>query len=252
MFSKDGILRFQFGESGKLAGQFMYPNRVACNPVSGDYVITERAPTNKVLIFTQDGQFVRHFGQNRLRHPRGVCVDGAQRIFVLECKIMKVLIFAACDGQLTKELNLKAHLSFPNAIACNLQQKLFISDNRLHCVKVFDYDGNHIGQVGGEGFTNYPIGVAINSRQEIVVCDNHNNFNITVYSADGKEIRAQLESRVKHAQCFNVALVNDPSDAALHCKTGDSTVTDDRVVVTSKDFRVYSYKYNDAAAKKLA
>jgi hypothetical protein len=81
-------------------------------------------------------------------------------------------------------------------------------------------------QIGGEGITNYPIGVGINSNNEILVADNHNNFNLTVFSQEGKLINA-LESKVKHAQCFDVGLMDDGS-----------------IVLASKDYRIYVYKYS--------
>jgi NHL repeat len=36
------------------------------------------------------------------------------------------------------------------------------------------------------GITNYPIGVGINSAGEIAIADNHNNFNLTVFTQDGQ------------------------------------------------------------------
>ena len=48
------------------------------------------------------------------------------------------------------------------------------------------------------GITNYPIGVGINAAGEITIADNHNNFNLTVFSQDGQLISA-LESKVT---CF--------------------------------------------------
>jgi hypothetical protein len=45
------------------------------------------------------------------------------------------------------------------------------------------------------------------------------------YSVDGQLINA-LESKVKHAQCFDVALTDDGS-----------------VVLASKDYRIYVYRY---------
>jgi tripartite motif-containing protein 2/3 len=49
--------------------------------------------------------------------------------------------------------------------------------------------------IGGEGVTNYPIGVGINAQGEVVVADNHNNFNLTVFTQDGQLISA-FESKV--------------------------------------------------------
>jgi len=37
-------------------------------------------------------------------------------------------------------------------------------------------------QIGGEGISNYPIGVGINSAGEVLIADNHNNFNVTVFT----------------------------------------------------------------------
>jgi hypothetical protein len=62
-----------------------------------------------------------------------------------------------------------------------------------------------------------------------LVADNHNNFNLTVFSQDGKLINA-LESKVKHAQCFDVGLMDDGS-----------------IVLASKDYRIYVYKYVNSA-----
>ena len=47
------------------------------------------------------------------------------------------------------------------------------------------------------GITNYPIGVGLNAAGEITIADNHNNFNLTVFSQDGQLISA-LESKVRY------------------------------------------------------
>ena len=35
------------------------------------------------------------------------------------------------------------------------------------------------------GLTNYPIGVGINGAGEVTIADNHNNFNLSVFSQEG-------------------------------------------------------------------
>jgi len=224
IFDKEGRFKFQFGEVGKRDGQLLYPNRVAVVKTSGDIIVTERSPTHQIQIYNQYGQFVRKFGANILQHPRGVCVDNKGRIVVVECKVMRVIIFDQFGNVLNK-FGCSKHLEFPNGVVVNDRQEIFISDNRAHCCKVFDYEGNFLRQIGGEGITNYPIGVGINGAGEITIADNHNNFNLSVFSQDGQLISA-LESKVKHAQCFDVALMDDGS-----------------VVLASKDYRLYIYRY---------
>ncbi|RWS29605.1 B-box type zinc finger protein ncl-1-like protein [Leptotrombidium deliense] len=224
IFDKEGRFKFQFGECGKRDGQLLYPNRVAVVKQSGDIIVTERSPTHQIQIYNQYGQFVRKFGANILQHPRGVTVDNKGRIIVVECKVMRVLIFDQM-GNVLQKFGCSKHLEFPNGVVVNDKQEIFISDNRAHCVKVFSYEGIFLRQIGGEGLTNYPIGVCINEAGEILVADNHNNFNITIFTQDGQLINA-LESKVKHAQCFDVALMDDNS-----------------VVLASKDYRIYIYRY---------
>nr|CAG4638281.1 EOG090X01W2 [Cyclestheria hislopi] len=224
IFDKEGRFKFQFGECGKRDGQLLYPNRVAVVKNSGDIIVTERSPTHQIQIYNQYGQFVRKFGANVLQHPRGVTVDNKGRIIVVECKVMRVIIFDQM-GNVLHKFGCSKHLEFPNGVVVNDKQEIFISDNRAHCVKVFSYEGVFLRQIGGEGLTNYPIGVGINPAGEILIADNHNNFNLTIFTQDGQLISA-LESKVKHAQCFDVALLDDGS-----------------VVLASKDYRLYVYRY---------
>uniref|UniRef100_A0A6V7KS73 B-box C-terminal domain-containing protein n=1 Tax=Bracon brevicornis TaxID=1563983 RepID=A0A6V7KS73_9HYME len=224
IFDKEGRFKFQFGECGKRDGQLLYPNRVAAVRPSGDIIVTERSPTHQIQIYNQYGQFVRKFGANILQHPRGVTVDSKGRIVVVECKVMRVIIFDQ-SGAVLQKFGCSKHLEFPNGVVVNDKQEIFISDNRAHCVKVFNYEGTYLRQIGGEGITNYPIGVGINAAGEILIADNHNNFNLTIFTQEGQLVSA-LESKVKHAQCFDVALMDDGS-----------------VVLASKDYRLYIYRY---------
>ncbi|KAI9585725.1 hypothetical protein GQX74_001572 [Glossina fuscipes] len=224
IFDKEGRFKFQFGECGKRDSQLLYPNRVAVVRGTGDIIVTERSPTHQIQIYNQYGQFVRKFGANILQHPRGVTVDNKGRIIVVECKVMRVIIFDQ-NGNVLHKFGCSKHLEFPNGVVVNDKQEIFISDNRAHCVKVFNYDGQYLRQIGGEGITNYPIGVGINANGEILIADNHNNFNLTIFTQDGQLVSA-LESKVKHAQCFDVALMDDGS-----------------VVLASKDYRLYIYRY---------
>merc|ERR1719480_757273 len=181
VFDKDGNFKFQFGEVGKRDGQLLYPNRVAVVAKTGDIVVTERSPTHQVQIFTKYGQFIRKFGADILQHPRGVTTDNCGRIIVVECKVMRVVIF--------------------------------------------DMVGNVLNKFSCSRFLEFPNGVVVNDSMEIFISDNHNNFNLTVFSQAGQLLGA-LESKVKHAQCFDVALMKDGS-----------------IVLASKDYRLYIYRY---------
>jgi tripartite motif-containing protein 2/3 len=192
---------------------------------TGDIVVTERSPTHQVQLFTKFGKFIRKFGSEVLQHPRGVAVDGRGRIVVVECKVMRVVIFDMLGSVLAK-FSCSRHLEFPNGVAVNDNMEIFISDNRAHCVKVFDYQGNYLRQIGGEGVISFPIGVGITANGDVAIADNHNNFNLTVFDGQSGQLVGALESKVKHAQCFDMALMKDGS-----------------IVLASKDYRLYIYRY---------
>ena len=68
-------------------------------------------------------------------------------------QVMRVIIFDQMGNVLNK-FGCSKHLEFPNGVVVNDRQEIFISDNRAHCVKVFDYEGNFLRQIGGEGKEN--------------------------------------------------------------------------------------------------
>lgn len=232
IFDRQCRFKRQFGEYGKRDGQLLCPNRVAVARRTGDIVVTERSPAHQIQVYTQDGQFVRKFGATILQHPRGVAVDNRGRMVVVESKVMRVTVFDH-TGSVLRKFRCCEHLDFPIGVAVNDREEVFIADNRAHCVKVFSYDGAFIRQIGGEGITDYPIAVCINDQGEVVVADNHNNFHVTVFTQDGVLVNA-LESMTKHAQCSDIALMDDGS-----------------VVLASKDNRLYVYRYVRASTSSL-
>ncbi|KAK9505008.1 hypothetical protein O3M35_009163 [Rhynocoris fuscipes] len=227
VFDKLGSFKFAFGESTSTgecssSNTLLFPNRVAVMEITGDIVVTERAPTHQVQVYNQYGGFIRKFGANILQHPRAVTVDKEGHIIVVECKVMRVIIFDM-NGNVLHKFTCNGTLHFPNGVAVNDRHEIFISDNRTHCVNVYDYSGNFLHQIGREGLTNYPIGVMLTKDGLVMVADNHNNFNLTVFTQDGQLVTA-LESKVKHAQCYDAAISSEGA-----------------VVLTSKDYRVYIY-----------
>lgn len=224
VFDKYGKFKFHFGE-----GKLKFPNRVAISRNTGEIIVSERPPVHQIQVYNRDGSFVCKFGAKHLRHPRGLTVDHKNRVVVVECKVMRVFIFDL-RGELMHSFDCSQQIQFPNAVVVSRKEEIFISDNRSHCVKVFNFNGDFLRQIGGQGVTNYPIGVCLNETlDQLLVVDNYNNLNVTIFKLDGTMIGA-LESTAKHQQCLDVAMLNDNS-----------------LVVTSKDLQVYIYRLKDCS-----
>ncbi|CAF1106178.1 unnamed protein product [Didymodactylos carnosus] len=215
----------KFGVPGTRAGAILYPYRIAVLP--GDQlVLVQRSPRPMIQIFDKNGQFIRRFG-NDLESPRAVCIDQQGRIIVIESKIMKVHIYESTSGRVWGACDLKEHLSFPTSVCVNDRHELYVSDNESHFVRVFDYNGVHLKDIGG-GNISYPIACRINQpRRELIVVDNHENFNISIYDYDGNK-KYSYYSLMKHAQCFDVAVGYN-----------------DELAMASKDYKIYVYKLGE-------
>lgn len=114
---------------------------MVCHKETGNIIITERKPAHEVKIFNRNGEFIRRFGSGMLKSPRGVCIDRNSQIVVLESKVMRVLIFSM-EGLLIKFFDVSKYFKFANSICTSqYENRIFISDNHSHDIKVFNYDG---------------------------------------------------------------------------------------------------------------
>ena len=134
VFDGSGIFKYEI-VGGQTDCDLVYPNRLAVCRSTGDIIVTERSPTHQVQVFDRCGNFLRRFGGRVLQHPRGVAVDVHGRIVVVECRVMRIVIFDAA-GTVINRFSLMGELEFPNGVAVDDNERIFISDNRAHCVKV--------------------------------------------------------------------------------------------------------------------
>ena len=87
-------------------------------------------------------------------------------------QVMRVIIFDQMGNVLNK-FGCSKHLEFPNGVVVNDRQEIFISDNRAHCVKVFDYEGNFLRQIGGEGNGDNIVSSLKSGGWLVVVLNSH-------------------------------------------------------------------------------
>ncbi|CAF2466674.1 unnamed protein product [Rotaria sp. Silwood2] len=215
----------KFGQAGTRPGALLYPYRIAVLPGHDLLAMVQRSPRPMIQIFDRNGQFISRFG-NDLESPRAICIDQQGRIIVIESKIMKVHIYDATSGRIWGQFDLRDHLSFPTSVCVNDRHELYVSDNESHFVRVFDYNGKHLKNIGAG--ISYPIACRINQpRRELIVVDNHENFNITTYDYDGNKKHSHY-SLMKHSQCFDVAVGYN-----------------DELAMASKDYKIYVYKLGE-------
>jgi len=224
--SETGQFQYSFGR-GRTFGceNLLYPYRLAVVPGGkDDLVVIQRHPRPQIHIFTSKGEFIRRFGQH-LEKPRALTVDQSHRILVIESQVQRLHLFSY-DGRILCCYSLKNSLQFPTSI-CSNNSEIFISDNHLHCVKVFSYKGEFLREIKEENYIMFPTNIKLNSRGQLIIIDNHQGLNLTVY--DEYQQRKRLgayTARICHSQILDVAIQTHTN--ILH--------------LASKDYRVYTYQ----------
>ncbi|CAF2524982.1 unnamed protein product [Rotaria sp. Silwood2] len=224
--SETGQFEFSFGRGRTLGCQnLLYPYRIAVVPGGDDQlVVIQRHPRPQIHVFSCKGEFIRRFGQH-LEKPRALTVDQSHRILVIESQLQKLHIFSL-DGKILSVFNLSEQLQFPTSI-CSNNHEIFISDNHLHTVKVFSYNGQLIREIKETNYITYPTNIKLNSKGQLIIIDNHQGLNITIYDEYQQKKRlGAYTARICHSQILDVAIQSKQN--ILH--------------LASKDYRVSTYQ----------
>ena len=75
-----------------------------------------------------------------------------------------VHIYDATSGRIWGQCDLRDYLSFPTSVCVNDRHELYVSDNESHFVRVFDYNGQHLKNIGAG--ISYPIACRIVSHTD--------------------------------------------------------------------------------------
>ncbi|CAF1072635.1 unnamed protein product [Adineta steineri] len=224
--SESGQFQFSFGRGRTLGCQnLLYPYRLAVVPDGNDQlVVIQRHPRPQIHIFSSQGEFIRRFGQH-LEKPRALTVDKSHRILVIESQIQKLHVFSLY-GQILSVFSFEQHLQFPTSI-CSNNSEIFISDNHLHSIKVFSYTGQVIREIKEDIYIQFPTNIKLNSKGQLIIIDNHQGLNITVYDENQQKKRlGAYTARICHSQILDVTIQTNTN--ILH--------------LASKDYRVYTYQ----------
>ena len=136
----DSNLNFvrSFGH-GDGPGQLKQPEGIDFDTQGNIYVVDFRQ--HEVLVFSEDGQYLRHFGQGEqgkgeLTEPQGICING-DYVYVTEHYNHRVSIFRT-SGEFVHSFGNKGsgrgELNFPDGIAIDQDGFVFVCDNGI---KVF-------------------------------------------------------------------------------------------------------------------
>jgi len=120
--------------------------------------------------------------------PIGLALDQVNNLYVLEPHLRQILVFDPAEKYL-RAIKLAKLCQRPAAIVIDkTRERLYVADIQQDKIFALDLNGNllfTIGQPGAsEGGLNRPIGMAIDSKGELIVADAF-NANIQIFDAQG-------------------------------------------------------------------
>ncbi len=100
VFSRcDGGLLRRFGSRGSGDGQLQYPAGL-CFLSGHRHVAVADTGNHRVSLFSVDGEFIRHVGVGKLKHPSGVACSAFDEIVVADWGHYRVVVFSASGEML--------------------------------------------------------------------------------------------------------------------------------------------------------
>ena len=221
---------FQFGSEGKEQGQFNKPWGIAVNdksrilavadarnhriqmfsfegnflrefalkgnPVSlaftesGDLLVRVTHGAKNILLFTENGQFIRYIGGEHVKAPYyiSVCSDG--RIITSDSDDKTIKVLTGDGKNLLQSFKAPGCDETPDCVVYH-QDKLFASFSTACRVMVFNNAGEYLYDIGNKGSGDKqflkPIGLVIGKLSRLIVCDTGNS-RLQIFTLDGKHI----------------------------------------------------------------
>lgn len=137
----------QFGISGQGNGQLLFPNAAVAD--SQGRIIISDGNNGRLSVWNDQGGFLFHFGSGNgdgaLSLPRGMAIDGRDRLHVVDAvgQDVKVYDFSGPEPSFLFSFgamgDLNSQFNYPNDIAVDVSGRLYIADRENNRIQVWSY-----------------------------------------------------------------------------------------------------------------
>ena len=176
------------GTQGSRKGELNGPQRIHFDSDSNTLFVAD-LHNHCVQIFGIEGNFISQFGQDVLKAPCGVSIDGEGYYYVTDAKANSIFKFGKISNLpsfgLFKQTNFKLHI--PIAVKV-FNGEIFVVEKMSHRVSVFDTNLNFLRTIG-DGRLKEPKALDIYNG-DVWVIDKSKENNLKVFSIAGNFIRA--------------------------------------------------------------
>jgi DNA-binding beta-propeller fold protein YncE len=181
-FTPEGRLLKMFANAGKTAGNnetpyaFNRPTGLAFHP-SGDFYVSDGYVNSRVVRYTQDGTYVKHWGKKgkldgEFDLVHDIAIDARGRVYVADRSNDRVQIFDAEGNFLGKWTDIGQPWGLYYAAR---EQAIYMADGRNNRVLKLNLEGQILGTLGGFGKTpgkfDFAHNLAVDSSGSIYVAE---------------------------------------------------------------------------------
>ena len=126
------------------------------------------------------------YEKGMLKLPRGIILDGEQRMYIADLNNSKVQVFSS-NGKFIEDFG-KGRLLRPHSVAIFQKKWCFVSDMHANTVVKFAQRNNKFVCKSANGEFNYPSGLTVDTDGNVLVADSYNN-RIAVLDSDLKLVQ---------------------------------------------------------------
>ena len=167
----------QFGGKGKDGVQCLGPNGLAIGKEGHIFVAGYKG--NCAYVFTEEGTFLHSFGsKNKVKGEHDI---DEPELDEYEPELENIM---AIEEDAVPELHIEGELANPNHILVTPDDLLYVTNERNHCIQVFQQNGQFIRQFV-DGIVEGPDGIAVTSDGHIVVASWRAN-KLSIFTQDGQ------------------------------------------------------------------
>ena len=162
--------------------------RASCSSLdftkSGHIIAVTPGDVHKISLLSKQGQFVKHIDSEHLKFPFHVSIDDKEYITICDHENNEVIVIRPDRTESVTSIAASKHdRSVMCAIYHEQTARFFVSYSKADCVNVFDVKGNFLYDIG-RGSLFYPVGLAIDKFNNLIVCDTGNQ-RLVIFTTEG-------------------------------------------------------------------
>lgn len=215
----DEVYLGTFGKYGNRDGELIWPVGIALDSDENIYIADEWM--NHVSVFTNTGNFLRHWGVSGCRDGEfnrlsGIALDFNDSVYAVDSKNHRVQKFTK-DGQYISQFGSfgdgYGEFNSPWGIALDREGCVYVADHKNHRAQKFTPDGEFLVSFGsygkGRGQLSRPSDVAVDPDGDVYVCD-WGNDRVQVFTADGRFITSLIGDAQQLAKGHQIQVDANP------------------------------------------